>query len=224
MPTKAEQSAALAMFGRGHGERGACADIAPQSPSDCFDAALPEAGGSPTKKYRTPVFILSDAYTRHARRPGCCLSRVNATIDPGFGGTKTTRSRRQSGRVLGPTSATRTRWPPWALPGPLDRHRIGGMRRRTGHGKHRLRPSNHGTMVRLRSEVDGIARDIPPLEVEDPTAAGVLVIAGADYGPIGAAARLVRDEGRGSRRRTFATSNRCPPTPPRCLSAYTAGL
>jgi 2-oxoglutarate ferredoxin oxidoreductase subunit alpha len=53
-------------------------------------------------------------------------------------------------------------------------------------------------MVRLRqAKVGGIAQDIPPLEVDDPSgAADVLVLGwGSTYGPIGAAARIVRDEG-----------------------------
>jgi 2-oxoglutarate ferredoxin oxidoreductase subunit alpha len=52
--------------------------------------------------------------------------------------------------------------------------------------------------VRTRAaKVAGIARDIPPLEVDDPSGeAGVLVLGwGSTYGPIGAACRLVRDAG-----------------------------
>ena len=43
----------------------------------------------------------------------------------------------------------------------------------------------------------GKARDIPPLEVDDPSGeASVLVLGwGSTYGPIGAACRLVRDAG-----------------------------
>jgi 2-oxoglutarate/2-oxoacid ferredoxin oxidoreductase subunit alpha len=61
-------------------------------------------------------------------------------------------------------------------------------------------------MVRTRAaKVAGIARDIPPLEVDDPDAADghsargtrVLVLGwGSTYGPIGAACRSVRRAGR----------------------------
>jgi 2-oxoglutarate ferredoxin oxidoreductase subunit alpha len=53
-------------------------------------------------------------------------------------------------------------------------------------------------MVRLRqAKIDGIAQDIPPLTVDDPTGdAEVLVLGwGSTYGPIGAAAELVRRDG-----------------------------
>ena len=54
-------------------------------------------------------------------------------------------------------------------------------------------------MVRLRqAKVDAIARTIPPLEVDDPSGdARVLVLGwGSTYGPIGAACRNVRAEGK----------------------------
>ena len=53
-------------------------------------------------------------------------------------------------------------------------------------------------MVRLRqAKIDGIAKDIPPLEVDDPSGdAEVLVLGwGSTYGPIGAACRRVRARG-----------------------------
>ncbi len=53
-------------------------------------------------------------------------------------------------------------------------------------------------MVRTRqAKVDGIARSIPPLEVDDPSgAARVLVLGwGSTYGPIGAACRRIRRKG-----------------------------
>jgi 2-oxoglutarate/2-oxoacid ferredoxin oxidoreductase subunit alpha len=48
-----------------------------------------------------------------------------------------------------------------------------------------------------QAKVDGIAADIPPLAVDDPDGdADVLVLGwGSTYGSIGAAVRLVRDEG-----------------------------
>jgi 2-oxoglutarate ferredoxin oxidoreductase subunit alpha len=53
-------------------------------------------------------------------------------------------------------------------------------------------------MVRLRqAKIDGIARDIPPLEVDDPTGdARVLVLGwGSTFGPVAAACRRVRRTG-----------------------------
>ncbi|MEO9140182.1 MAG: 2-oxoglutarate ferredoxin oxidoreductase subunit alpha, partial [Jatrophihabitans sp.] len=59
-------------------------------------------------------------------------------------------------------------------------------------------PDNHDFMVRIRqAKVDGIARSLPPTEVDDPDSdATVLVLGwGSTYGPIGAACRQVRAAG-----------------------------
>ena len=60
-------------------------------------------------------------------------------------------------------------------------------------------PDNHDRMVRLRAQkVANIAADIPELEVDDPDGdARTLVLGwGSTYGPIGAAVRRVRKDGR----------------------------
>ena len=59
-------------------------------------------------------------------------------------------------------------------------------------------PDNHDFMTRTRqAKVDGIARSLPPLVVDDPSEqARVLVLGwGSTYGPIGAACRRVRRSG-----------------------------
>jgi 2-oxoglutarate ferredoxin oxidoreductase subunit alpha len=85
---------------------------------------------------------------------------------------------------------------PWAVPGtPGLEHRIGGIEKADGSGSISYDPDNHDTMVRLRqAKIDGIAADIPPLEVDDPDGdARVLVLGwGSTYGSIGAAVRRVR--------------------------------
>src|SRR4051812_45038247 len=82
MPTKAEQSdLLLAMFGR-HGEA-PVPIVAPRSPSDCFDAAIEAARIAVT--YRTPVFLLSDAYLANGSEPWQIPDVESLpTIDPGF--------------------------------------------------------------------------------------------------------------------------------------------
>jgi 2-oxoglutarate ferredoxin oxidoreductase subunit alpha len=86
-----------------------------------------------------------------------------------------------------------------SLPGtPGLEHRIGGLEKANGSGNISYDAANHDLMVRTRAaKIDGIAKTIAPIEVDDPTgAAKVLVLGwGSTYGPIGAAARLVRDEG-----------------------------
>jgi 2-oxoglutarate ferredoxin oxidoreductase subunit alpha len=87
----------------------------------------------------------------------------------------------------------------WAVPGTAGlEHRVGGLEKADGSGNISYDPTNHDLMVRLRqAKIDGIANDIPPLEVDDPTgAADVLVLGwGSTYGPIGAACRQVRARG-----------------------------
>jgi 2-oxoglutarate ferredoxin oxidoreductase subunit alpha len=192
MPTKAEQSdLLLAMFGR-HGEA-PVPIVAPCSPSDCFDSAL-EAARLATK-YRTPVFLLSDAYLANGSEPWLLPDvatlpdlRVEFATEPNKDGAFWPYLR-------DPETLAR----PWAVPGtPGLEHRIGGIEKADGTGNISYDPSNHDLMVRLRqAKIDGIARDIPPLVVDDPTGdAEVLVLGwGSTYGPIGAAVRTVRDAG-----------------------------
>jgi len=197
LPTKTEQSDLLqAMFGR-NGEAPVPV-VAPRSPVDCFNAAI-EACRIATK-YRTPVFLLSDGYLANGSEPWELpdvstlpdlhvdfATEPNHTLDDG----------------------TQVYWPykrdpetlarPWAVPGTAGlEHRIGGIEKADGTGNISYDPANHDFMVRTRqAKVDGIARDIEELEVEDPSGeADVLVLGwGSTYGPIGAACRRVRDDG-----------------------------
>jgi 2-oxoglutarate ferredoxin oxidoreductase subunit alpha len=197
MPTKAEQSdLLLAMFGR-HGEA-PVPIIAPLSPSDCFDAAI-EAVRIATK-YRTPVFLLSDAYLANGSEPWL-LPDVNGLPDLHVDFQTSPNHEKADGSaefwpyLRDPETLAR----PWAIPGtPGLEHRIGGIEKADGSGNISYDPGNHDTMVRLRqAKVDGIARDIPPLTVDDPTGdADLLVLGwGSTYGPIGAAVRQVREDG-----------------------------
>jgi len=200
LPTKTEQADLLqAMFGR-NGEA-PVAIVAPRSPSDCFDAAI-EAARLATK-YRTPVFLLSDGYLANGSEPWL-LPDVNALpnhqvefatepnhVDAG-GGSEFWPY------VRDPETLARA----WAVPGAAGlEHRVGGLEKADGSGNISYDPANHDLMVRLRqAKIDGIARDIPDLEVDDPTGpsdpADVLVLGwGSTYGPIGAACRQVRARG-----------------------------
>ena len=87
----------------------------------------------------------------------------------------------------------------WAVPGtPGLEHRVGGIEKADSTGNISYDPDNHDFMVRTRqAKVDGIARSLPPLQVDDPNGdARVLVLGwGSTYGPIGAACRRVRAAG-----------------------------
>ena len=197
MPTKAEQSdLLLAMFGR-HGEA-PVPIIAPLSPSDCFDAAI-EAVRLATK-YRTPVFLLSDAYLANGSEPWL-LPNVDGLPDLHLEFATSANHEKADGSaefwpyLRDPETLAR----PWAIPGtPGLEHRIGGIEKADGSGNISYDPGNHDTMVRLRqAKIDGIARDIPPLTVDDPTGDAELLVLGwgSTYGPIGAAVRQVREDG-----------------------------
>ena len=199
MPTKTEQADLLmVLYGR-NGESPVPV-LAPSTPSDCFDTAL-EAVRIATK-YRTPVIILSDGYLANGSEPWRIpeVSDLPRLRDE-FSYSKPQEWRGDDGKVeflpfrRDPETLAR----PWAIPGmPGLEHRIGGIEKADGAGTISYDPDNHDKMVRLRqAKVNGIARDISPLEVDDPDGtARVLVLGwGSTYGSIGAAVRRVRTTG-----------------------------
>jgi 2-oxoglutarate ferredoxin oxidoreductase subunit alpha len=194
LPTKTEQSDLLqAMFGR-NGEA-PVPIVAPQSPGDCFAAAVEAARIAIT--YRTPVMLLSDGYLANGSEPWRVPSVHDLPlIDPDFAVAPSG----EADAAFAPYSRDpETLARPWAIPGtPGLEHRIGGLEKGDGHGNISYEPANHDLMVRTRqAKVDAIAKSLPPLEVDDPSgAARVLVIGwGSTYGPIGAGVRRVRKAG-----------------------------
>ncbi|TJZ51939.1 2-oxoacid:acceptor oxidoreductase subunit alpha [Streptomyces piniterrae] len=199
LPTKTEQADLLqAMFGR-NGEA-PVPIVAPQTPADCFDAALDAARIALT--YRTPVFLLSDGYLANGSEPWR-IPDVDELPD--------LRVQFASGTNHQLADGTEVFWPykrdeqtlarPWAVPGtPGLEHRIGGIEKQDGTGNISYDPANHDFMVRTRqAKIDGI--DVPDVEVDDPAGedgkgAGTLVLGwGSTYGPITAAVRRVRGAG-----------------------------
>jgi 2-oxoglutarate/2-oxoacid ferredoxin oxidoreductase subunit alpha len=197
MPTKTEQADLLmALYGR-NGESPLVV-IAPSTPGDCFTTAL-EATRIAVK-YRTPVIILSDGYLANGSEPWRIpdpselpdlraeFSFATPNQTPGAGA--------ESEPFMPYQRDPRTLARPWAIPGtPGLEHRIGGIEKADGIGTISYDPDNHDKMVRLRqAKIDGIAADIPPLEVDDPDGnARVLVLGwGSTFGSIGAAVRRVR--------------------------------
>jgi 2-oxoglutarate ferredoxin oxidoreductase subunit alpha len=164
--------------------------VAAATPAGCFNAAIEAARIA--LKYRTPVFLLSDAYLANGSEPWL-LPEIGSLPD------------------ISTTFATETNhngdfWPyqrdpetlarDWAIPGtPGLEHRIGGLEKADGTGNVSYDPDNHEHMVRLRAaKVAGI--DVPDLQVDDPDGASLLVLGwGGTYGPIGAAVRRVRQAG-----------------------------
>ncbi len=194
MPTKTEQADLLqVMFGR-NGEA-PLPVIAPQSASDCFDAAVDAARMA--IRYRTPVILLSDGYLANGSEPWR-LPDVTAIapIDPDFATSTNHHSGDGSAEFLPYLRDETTLARPWAVPGTKGlEHRVGGLEKDARTGAVSYDPNNHDEMVRTRAaKIAGIAADLPDVVVDDPSgAADVLVIGwGSTYGPIGAAVRRVR--------------------------------
>ena len=166
--------------------------VAPQSPADCFDAALEAARIAIT--YRTPVLLLSDGYLANGQEPWRIPDITSLpAIDPAsrpVSPTGTASSSRscvtpRHSRDRGPCPARRD-WPTGSAGSKADR---------TGNISYD--PDNHDTMVRLR-QARSTASTFPDLVVDDPTGdADLLVIGwGSTYGPITAGVRRVRKEGK----------------------------
>lgn len=190
MPTKVEQAdLAQALYGR-HGEAPLVV-VAPQSASDCFDAAFESVRIA--TKYMTPVMLLSDGYVANSaepwripdasKLPDISVKNAVAGDDPfvPFARDPETLSRA------------------WAVPGTAGlEHRIGGLERQDGAGNISMAPSNHQAMTDLREEkIARIANDIPEQEVfGDAEGGDVLLIGwGGTYGALRSAAIRARRRG-----------------------------
>ena len=187
--------------------------LAAPRPGDCFDVALEACRIALT--YRTPVYLLSDAYLANGAEPWLIpdvealpASRVEFATKPN-----------SEGRFLPYVRDPETLARQWALPGtPGLEHRIGGLEKEDVTGNISYDPDNHDAMTRLRAQkVAGIAAGIPELEVDDPDGASLLVLGwGGTYGPIAAGVRACARTAATSPTRTFATSTRCRATRARC--------
>jgi 2-oxoglutarate ferredoxin oxidoreductase subunit alpha len=190
MPTKPEQADLLmVLFGRN--SESPVPVVAAATPADCFETAIEAARIA--LKYRTPVFLLSDAYLANGSEPWripdvADLPDISVEFASGDGDGFLPYAR-------DPETLAR----PWAIPGtPGLEHRIGGLEKEHETGNVSYDPENHDLMVRLRAEkIAGIADDIPELQVDDPDGADTLVLGwGSTYGAIAAAVRRVRASGR----------------------------
>ncbi|MEV5910588.1 2-oxoacid:acceptor oxidoreductase subunit alpha [Streptomyces chartreusis] len=218
LPTKTEQSDLLqAMYGR-NGEAPVPV-VAAQSPGDCFHAAL-EASRI-ALAYRTPVFLLSDGYLANGAEP---WPVPNLDDLPDLGVEFATEPNGPDATFLPYLRDPQTLARPWAVPGtPGLEHRIGGVEKADRTGDISYSPANHDLMVRTRqAKVDGIARNLTPLAVDDPdNNAQVLVLGwGSTYGPIGAACRRVRAAGHRIAQTHLRHLNPFPPDLGQVLAAY----
>ncbi len=192
MPTKPEQADLLmVMFGRN--SESPVPVLAASTPGNCFDLALEAVRIA--IKYRTPVYLLSDAYLANGAEPWLIPDAgslpdlaVEFATEPNADGAFMPYLR-------DPETLAR----PWAVPGtPGLEHRIGGLEKENVTGNVSYDPENHDLMVQLRAQkVAGIAADIPELDVDDKDSDAQLLVLGwgGTYGPIAAAVRKVRRAG-----------------------------
>jgi 2-oxoglutarate ferredoxin oxidoreductase subunit alpha len=189
MPTKPEQGDLLnVMFGRN--SESPVPVIAAATPGDCFDATLEACRIALT--YRTPVFMLSDAYLANGSEPWLIPDPDSIPeIEVEFADAPN-----QDGAFMPYLRDPQTLARPWAVPGTAGlEHRIGGLEKADVTGNVSYDPDNHDYMVRIRAQkVAGI--DVPDLEVDHVEGARLLVLGwGGTYGPITAAVKKVREGG-----------------------------
>jgi 2-oxoglutarate/2-oxoacid ferredoxin oxidoreductase subunit alpha len=188
MPTKPEQADLLmVLFGRN--SESPVPVLAAATPGDCFYAAIEAARVALT--YRTPVYLLSDAYLANGAEPWQIPDIASLEpIDVGFA--------QPNGEPFLPYKRDpETLARPWAIPGtPGLEHRIGGLEKANETGNVSYDPENHDLMTQLRAQkVAGIT--VPDLDVDHDEGADLLVLSwGGTYGPVHAGVRRVRDGGR----------------------------
>ena len=189
MPTKPEQADLLmVLFGRN--AESPVPVLAPATPGHCFAMALEAARIALT--YRTPVYLLSDAYLANGSEPWRLPDVAAIPEIP----VRFAEGPNDGDRFLPYVRDAATLSRDWALPGtPGLEHRIGGLEKEDRTGNVSYDPDNHDRMVRLRArKVAGI--EVPDLEVDDQEGARLLVLAwGGTYGPVAAAVRRVRRRG-----------------------------
>jgi 2-oxoglutarate/2-oxoacid ferredoxin oxidoreductase subunit alpha len=188
MPTKTEQADLLqVMFGRNSDSP--VVILAPATPHECFELAI-EAWRL-ALKYMTPVVYLSDAFLANGAEPWPIPKLADL---PSIGVENRTERAGFYPYARDPETLAR----PWAVPGtPGLEHRIGGLEKADVLGNVSYDPDNHHRMQELRrAKIDGIARDIPALEVFGPDSGDLLILGwGSTYGAIRSAVERLQDRG-----------------------------
>jgi 2-oxoglutarate ferredoxin oxidoreductase subunit alpha len=192
LPTKPEQSDLLmAMYGR-HGDA-PLPVIAANNASDCFDMTIEAARLA--LKYMTPVILLTDGYLAQGTNPWRLPDNLEDLPDlrPHF----VTSQEKENFAPYKRDPETLARM--WAIPGTEGlEHRIGGLEKEDISGRVSHDPLNHQKMTNLRRQkIEGIAKDIPPAELEGESEGDLLIVGwGGTYGAIKTAFDKMRAEGK----------------------------
>ena len=145
MPTKPEQGDLLMVL-YGRNSESPVPVLAAATPGDCFYAAIEAARVALT--YRTPVYLLSDAYLANGAEPWQHPGHLDARADRGR-----FRASRTATPFLPYKRDPETLARPWAIPGtPGLEHRIGGLEKANETGNVSYDPENHDLMTQLRAQ------------------------------------------------------------------------
>ncbi len=190
MPTKTEQADLnQAIFGR-HGE-GPLPVIAPQSPGDCFWAAIDAAKLAVERM--TPVILLADGYIANGAEPW----RI-----PDINSIPRISVRRPSvpkeGDVYLPYARDEELVRTWSMPGmPGLEHRIGGLEKAEDTGNISYDPDNHQRMTRVRDEkIERISDSLSRLEPYGASEGTLLVGWGGTFGALRKATAVAISQGK----------------------------
>jgi 2-oxoglutarate ferredoxin oxidoreductase subunit alpha len=195
LPTKTEQADLLqAICGR----NGECPMpvIAARGPADCFEVA--QEAWRIAVRFMTPVMILSDGYIANGSEPWLLPDLKSLPPIEVKHPASTDYNGHAGGRKFLPYERDERLARPWAIPGtPGLMHRIGGLEKQDVTGNVNYEPANHEHMVHQRAKkIAGIARDVPPLEVDGPETGRLLVLSwGGTYGACATATQQVRAAG-----------------------------
>jgi 2-oxoglutarate ferredoxin oxidoreductase subunit alpha len=187
MPTKPEQGDLLMVL-YGRNSESPVPVLAAGTPGDCFFAAIEAARIALT--YRTPVYLLSDAYLANGTEPWKI---------PDIGSLEPIEVEfaRAGGDEFQPYERDpQTLARPWAIPGTAGlEHRIGGLEKANVTGNVSYDPENHDLMTQLRAQkVAGIKVGDQPVDHQE--GADVLVLSwGGTFGPVHAGVRRIRANG-----------------------------
>jgi 2-oxoglutarate/2-oxoacid ferredoxin oxidoreductase subunit alpha len=187
MPTKPEQGDLLMVL-HGRNSESPVPVIASSTPGDCFYTAIEAVRVALT--YRTPVYLLSDAYLANGTEPW--LIPDISSLEP----IPVEFAKADGEEFLPYKRDPETLARPWAIPGtPGLEHRVGGLEKANETGNVSYDPENHDLMTQLRAQkVAGIK--VPDVEVDHQEGADVLVLSwGGTYGPVTAGVRRVRGGG-----------------------------
>lgn len=183
LPTKTEQADLLqALFGR-HGECPVPV-LAPASPADAF-AVVYEAARL-ALRYMTPVVVLADLFLTQSAQPWRIPTPAELPVITTRRLSTSEQNTCGTTRFL-PYLRDQRLARPWAIPGtPGLEHRLGGLEKEEATGNVSYDPLNHQAMVDQRAtKVAGMVADVPPLQVDGPEQAELLVLGwGSTFGAI----------------------------------------